>query len=43
VLLTDSIPLTHKSDKITVLSCASLFADVIQKVYENKSISTAFI
>jgi len=43
VLVTDSIPLTHKSDKITVLSCAPLFADVIQKVFENKSISTAFI
>jgi len=43
LLLTDSIPIHHKSDKITVLSCAPLFADVIQKVFENKSISTAFI
>ena len=43
VLVTDSIPIRRKSDKITVISCAPLFADVIQKVYENKSISTAFI
>ena len=43
VLVTDSIPLRKKSDKITVLSCAPLFADVIQKIYENKSISSAFI
>ena len=43
VLVTDSIPLKRNSDKITVLSCAPLFADVIQKIHENKSISTAFI
>jgi len=44
VLLTDSIPLRpHQSNKLTVLSCAPLFADVIQKVYENKSISSSFI
>jgi ribose-phosphate pyrophosphokinase len=43
LLLTDSIPFRHKSDKITILSCAPMFADVIQRVYENKSISTAFI
>ena len=43
VLVTDSIPLRLESKKITVLSCAQLFADVIQKIYENKSISTAFI
>ena len=43
LLVTDSIPLARPSSKITVISCAPLFADVIQKVYENKSISTAFI
>jgi len=43
VLVTDSIPLSRASDRITVISCASLFADVIQKVYENKSISSSFI
>lgn len=43
ILLTDTIPLKCCSNKITVLSCAPLFADVIQKVYENKSISSSFI
>ncbi|MEI7828711.1 MAG: ribose-phosphate pyrophosphokinase [Prolixibacteraceae bacterium] len=43
LFFTDSIPLRKPSSKITVLSCAPLFADVIQKVYENKSISSAFI
>ena len=43
VLITDSIPLRQKCDKIIVLSCAPLFADVIQKIHKNKSISTAFI
>jgi ribose-phosphate pyrophosphokinase len=43
ILLTDTIPLRAPSSKITVLSCAPLFADVIQKVYANKSISSSFI
>ncbi len=43
ILFTDTIPITKSSDKITILSCAPLFADVIQKVYENKSISSSFI
>jgi ribose-phosphate pyrophosphokinase len=43
VLLTDSIPYHVKCDKITMLSCAPLFADVIEKVYENRSISSSFI
>lgn len=43
ILLTDTIPLHRHSEKITILSCAPLFADVIQKVYENKSISSSFI
>jgi len=43
VLLTDSIPLRRPSEKITVLSCAALFAEVIQKVHANKSISSSFI
>src|SRR5665647_1774491 len=38
VLLTDTIPLHTTSKKITDLTCAPLFADVIQKVFENKSI-----
>ncbi len=43
VLLTDSIPLRVHCNRLTILSCAPLFADVIQKIYKNKSISTAFI
>jgi len=43
ILLTDTIPLHRHSEKITILTCAPLFADVIQKVYENKSISSSFI
>ena len=43
ILLTDTIPIRTKTTKITVLSCAPLFADVIQRVFENKSISSSFI
>jgi ribose-phosphate pyrophosphokinase len=43
ILLTDSIPLHKSSGKLTILSCAPLFADVIQRVFENKSISSSFI
>lgn len=43
VFFTDSIPLRKESEKIKVISCAKLFADVIQKVYKNESISSAFI
>jgi len=43
LIVTDSIPLTQKSDKIRVLSCSDLFADVMHKVHENSSISSNFI
>lgn len=43
LIVSDSIPLKQKSSKITVLSVADLFADVIKKVYEHKSISSNFI
>ena len=43
LIVTDSIPLKKKSDKITVLSSSSLFADVIKKVYSYESISSNFI
>ncbi len=43
ILLTDTIPLYKSSGKLTILSCAPLFADVIQRVFENKSISSSFI
>lgn len=43
LIVTDSIPLRQKSEKIKVLSCAELFADVMHRVHNNKSISSKFI
>ena len=43
LIVTDSIPLKQQSDKIRVLTCAKLFADVMLSVQENKSISSKFL
>lgn len=43
LIVTDSIPLTQQSEKLRVLSCAELFAEVMQNVHHNKSISSKFI
>lgn len=43
VVVSDTIPLRGHSDKIKVISVADLFADVINKVYKYKSISSNFI
>lgn len=43
LIVTDTIPLTHQSEKIKVLSCADLFAEVMHRVHYNKSISSKFI
>ena len=43
LIVTDTIPLKEKSDKIRVVTVASLFADVIDKLVKNESISTHFI
>ncbi len=43
LIVTDSIPLSGKSDKIKVLSCANLFADVMHRVHHNQSISSKFV
>ncbi len=43
LIVTDSIPLKQQSDKIRVLSCASLFAGVMKSVQNNESISDNFI
>ncbi|TSE07647.1 MULTISPECIES: ribose-phosphate pyrophosphokinase [Aquimarina] len=43
LIVTDSIPLKQKSDKIRVVSCADLFADVMNRVHKNQSISSNFI
>jgi ribose-phosphate pyrophosphokinase len=43
LIVTDSIPLKQKCDKIRVVSCADLFADVMNRVHHNKSISSKFL
>lgn len=43
LVTTDTIPLKEANDKITVLSVAPLFADVIRKAHNYESISTKFI
>jgi len=43
LITTDSIPLKQENDKIRVLSCADLFAEVMNKVHHNKSISSKFV
>ena len=43
LIVTDSIPLTKESAKLRVLTCADLFAEVMQNVHYNKSISSKFV
>lgn len=43
LIVTDTIPLTQKCDKIRVLSVAELFSDIINKVFNHESISNTFI
>lgn len=43
LIVTDSIPIKQKSEKIRVISCSGLFADVMSRVHNNKSISSKFI
>ncbi|AXT61421.1 ribose-phosphate pyrophosphokinase [Aquimarina sp. AD10] len=43
LIVTDSIPLKQTSNKIRVVSCADLFADVMHRVHHNESISSKFI
>lgn len=43
LIVTDTIPLKKQSSKIKVVSCAPLFANVMQKVQANTSISGQFI
>jgi ribose-phosphate pyrophosphokinase len=43
LIVTDSIPLRRSHDKIRVLTCANLFADVMIRVNENKSIASKFL
>lgn len=43
LVVTNTVPLREKSDKIKVISVASLFANAIQKVYAYESISSLFV
>ncbi len=42
IIVSDTIPMKKKSKKITVLTSAKLFADVIQRVHNHESISSHF-
>lgn len=43
LIVTDTIPLGRPCSKIKVVSCAPLFAEVMQKVHSNTSISGKFL
>jgi ribose-phosphate pyrophosphokinase len=43
LIITDSIPTKKNIKKVTVLSCADLFADVMERVHNNTSISSKFL
>ena len=43
LIVTDSIPLRNESKKLKVLTCANLFAEVMNNVHNNQSISNKFV
>ena len=43
LIITDTIPLKKEVNKIKVVSCAPLFADIMHKVQSNQSISGQFL
>ena len=43
LIVTDSIPIDQESPKLKVLTCATLFADVMTSVHKNESISSKFL
>ncbi|WP_276389318.1 ribose-phosphate pyrophosphokinase [Eudoraea chungangensis] len=43
LIVTDSIPIKKVSDKVKVISCAELFADVMHRVHHNTSIASKFL
>jgi ribose-phosphate pyrophosphokinase len=43
LIITDSIPTRKDCNKVRVLSCADLFADVMERVHNNTSISSKFL
>lgn len=42
LVVTDTIPLSQENDKITVLSVAHLFSEVIRRIYHNESVNGLF-
>ncbi len=43
LIVSDTIPLKEESEKITVLSVAPLFSEVIRRVYHNESVNGLFV
>lgn len=43
MVVTNSIPIENKSNKITVLNVAPLFAEVIRRIHRNESVNSLFI
>ncbi|MCC4211467.1 MULTISPECIES: ribose-phosphate pyrophosphokinase [Leeuwenhoekiella] len=43
LIVTDSIPPKQQSDKVRIVSCADLFADVMHRVHSNTSIASKFL
>ena len=43
IFVTDTIPLKRPSERIKVISVAEIFADAINRIYTDKSISTLFV
>ena len=43
MIFTDSIPFRKKCDKVKILSVADIFADAIDRVYTDKSISSQYL
>jgi len=42
LIVSDTLPLKEQCDKITVLPAASVFAEVIRRVYHNESVNSLF-
>jgi len=42
LIVTDTIPLKHKSDKIKVVTVSDLLAEAIVRTHDNRSISSLF-
>ena len=43
LVITDTIPHSKASSKVTVLSVANIFGEVIRRVYHNESVNSLFI